>query len=53
LVEKNFIRKRKRGEYVYALDDLIEDKLNDFTDQGNIDVAIDTIEDDLTSSASG
>ncbi|WP_066411376.1 ATP-binding protein [Halorubrum aethiopicum] len=52
LVEKNFIRKRKRGEYVYALDDLIEDKLNDFTDQGNIDVAIDTIEDDLTSSAS-
>jgi TolA-binding protein len=53
LVEKNFIRKRKRGEYVYALDDLIEDKLNDFTDQGNIDVAIDTIEDDLTTSASG
>lgn len=53
LVEKNFIRKRKRGEYVYALDDLIEDKLNDFTDQGNIDVAIDTIEDALTSSASG
>ncbi|MFC6721551.1 helicase HerA domain-containing protein [Halobacteriaceae archaeon SHR40] len=51
LLEKNFIRKRKRGKYVYALDDLIEDKLNDFTDQGNIDVAIDTIEDDLTSSA--
>jgi len=53
LAQKNFIRKRKRGEYVYALDDLIEDKLNDFTDQGNIDVAIDTIEDNLTSSASG
>jgi hypothetical protein len=34
---------------VYALDDLVEDKLNDFTDQGNIDVAIDTIEADLTS----
>jgi hypothetical protein len=49
LLEKNFIRKRKRGEYVYALDDLVEDKLNDFTDQGNIDVAIDTIEADLTS----
>lgn len=48
LLEKNFIRKRKRGEYVYALDDLVEDKLSDFTDQGNIDVAIDKIEGDLT-----
>lgn len=53
LLEKNFIRKRKRGEYVYALDDLVEDKLNDFTDQGNIDVAIDKIEDDLTALAEG
>ena len=53
LLEKNFIRKRKRGEYVYALDDLIEGKLNNFTDQGNIDVAIDTVEGDLTSSAAG
>jgi hypothetical protein len=51
LLEKNFIRKRKRGEYVYALDDLVEDKLNDFTDQGNIDVAIDKIEGDLTAPA--
>lgn len=49
LIKKNFIRKRKRGEYVYALDDFVEDKLNDFTDQGNIDVAIDKVEDDLTS----
>ncbi|WP_192918698.1 ATP-binding protein [Salinigranum salinum] len=53
LIEKNFIRKRKRGEYVYALDDLIEDKLTDFTDQGNIDVAIDKIEGDLTTPAAG
>lgn len=53
LIQKNFIRKRKRGEYVYALDDLIEDKLNDFTDQGNIDVAIDKLESNLTSSAAG
>lgn len=51
LQEKNFIRKRKRGEYVYALDDLIEDKLSDFTDQGNIDIAVDEVERALSSSA--
>jgi len=51
LQEKNFIRKRKRAEYVYALDDLIEDKLSDFTDQGNIDIAVDEIERALSSSA--
>lgn len=52
LLDKNFIRKQKRGQYVYALDDLIEDKLSDFTDQGDIDIAIDTIESGLTTSAS-
>jgi len=51
LQEKNFIRKRKRGEYVYALDDFIEDKLSDFTDQGNIDIAVDEVERALSSSA--
>jgi len=49
LMQKNFIRKRKRGEYVYALDDLIEDKLGDFAEQGDIDIAIDEIENELTS----
>lgn len=48
LVEKNLIRKKKRGKYVYALDDLLEDKLSDFTDGGNIDIVIDKIERGLT-----
>lgn len=49
LIEKNLIRKRKRGEYVYALDELLEDKLDDFAGQGDIDLAIDEIEQSLLS----
>lgn len=41
LLAENFSLKPKRGESVYALDDIFEDKLNNITDQGNIDVGID------------